>query len=157
MTQLGQAATSHSWQRAVRPGRSSVTPPSHVVDIAASSCVRVPLPVISSVRSARQQINVIVFISEINYFYLRVLFRNRAFMEIPQIEAFLALGPFGGFRRAAAALRLTQPAVSARIRALEDSLSVRLFERGRRGHGLALSAGGPRRPAPPPRIGETTA
>src|SRR4029453_19003699 len=104
MTQLGQAATSHSWQRAVRPGCSSVTPHSHVVDIAASSCVRVPLPVISSVRSARQQINVIVFISEINYFYLRVLFRNRAFMEIPQIEAFLAVGTFGGFRRAAPAV-----------------------------------------------------
>src|SRR2546430_17119325 len=47
-----------------------------------------------------------------------------------------------GFRRAAAALRLTQPAVSARIRALEDSLSVRLFERGRQGHGMALSAAG---------------
>jgi len=61
-------------------------------------------------------------------------------MEIPQVEAFLAVGTFGGFRRAAAALRLTQPAVSARIRALEDSLSVRLFERGRQGHGLALSA-----------------
>ncbi len=63
-------------------------------------------------------------------------------MEIPQVEAFLAVGTFGGFRRAAAALRLTQPAVSARIRALEDSLSVRLFERGRQGHRLALSAAG---------------
>src|SRR2546422_3772791 len=63
-------------------------------------------------------------------------------MEIPQVEAFLAVGTFGGFRRAAAALRLTQPAVSARIRALEDSLSVRLFERGQHGHGLALSAAG---------------
>src|SRR2546429_536094 len=41
-----------------------------------------------------------------------------------------------------AARGLTQPAVSARIRALEDSLSVRLFERGRQGHGLALSAAG---------------
>ena len=63
-------------------------------------------------------------------------------MDNPQVEAFLAVGTFGGFRRAAAALRLTQPAVSARIRALEDSLSVRLFERGRPGHGLALSAAG---------------
>src|SRR5438093_13144413 len=63
-------------------------------------------------------------------------------MEIPQVEACLAVGTFGGFRRAAAALRLTQPAVRARIRALEDSLSMRLFERGRQGHGLALSAAG---------------
>src|SRR6059036_2461901 len=61
-------------------------------------------------------------------------------MEIPQVEAFLAVGTFGGFRRAADALRVTQPAVSARIRALEDSLNVRLFERGK--PGLALSAAG---------------
>src|SRR5256712_14227165 len=61
-------------------------------------------------------------------------------MEIRQVEASLAVGTFGGFRRAADALRLTQPAVSARIRALEDSLDVRLFERGK--HGLALSAAG---------------
>ena len=61
-------------------------------------------------------------------------------MEIPQVEAFLAVGTFGGFRRAAEALRITQPAVSARIRALEESLGVRLFERGQ--HGFALSAAG---------------
>src|SRR3989442_1320975 len=68
-------------------------------------------------------------------------------MEIPQVEAFLAVGTFGGFRRAADALRITQPAVSARIRALEDSLNVRLFERGK--HGLALSAAGRALPPPP--------
>ncbi len=61
-------------------------------------------------------------------------------MEIGQIEAFLAVGTYGGFRRAADALRVTQPAVSARIKALESSLDVELFERGRRG--LALSAAG---------------
>jgi len=61
-------------------------------------------------------------------------------VEIPQVEAFLAVGTFGGFRRAAEALRITQPAVSARIRALEDSLGVRLFERGQ--HGFAPSAAG---------------
>ncbi len=61
-------------------------------------------------------------------------------MEIPQIEAFLAVGTFGGFRRAAEALRITQPAVSARIRALEESLDVKLFERGK--HGFPLSPAG---------------
>src|SRR5262245_50444043 len=97
----------------------------------------------SRVRAPPSQIKkVIVFISGINYLYHQGLFRNRGPVEIPQVEAFLAVGTFGGFRRAAAALRLTQPAVSARIRALEDSLNVRLFERGRQGHGLALSAAG---------------
>jgi DNA-binding transcriptional LysR family regulator len=61
-------------------------------------------------------------------------------VQIPQIEAFLAVGTFGGFRRAAEALRITQPAVSARIRALEESLDVKLFERGK--HGFALSPAG---------------
>ena len=50
-------------------------------------------------------------------------------MEIPQREAFVAVGTFGGFRRAADALRVSQPAVSARIKALEESLGVALFER----------------------------
>src|SRR6516162_6415858 len=97
----------------------------------------------SRVRWAERQINiVIVFISRIKYLYHLGVFRKGALMDIPQVEAFLAVGTYGGFRRAAEALRLTQPAVSARIRALEDSLSVRLFERGRQGHGLALSAAG---------------
>ena len=61
-------------------------------------------------------------------------------MEIGQVEAFLAVGTFGGFRRAAEALRVTQPAVSARIKALENSLGVPLFERER--GNLALSAAG---------------
>jgi len=61
-------------------------------------------------------------------------------MEIGQVEAFLAVGTFGGFRRAAEALRVTQPAVSARIKALEASLDVALFERGR--GGLTLSPAG---------------
>ncbi|MBI4587939.1 MAG: LysR family transcriptional regulator [Candidatus Rokubacteria bacterium] len=58
-------------------------------------------------------------------------------MEIAQVEAFLAVGTFGGFRRAAEALRVTQPAVSARIKALEHSLGVPLFERGRGGPALS--------------------
>lgn len=61
-------------------------------------------------------------------------------MEIDQVETFLAVGTFGGFHRAAEALRVTQPAVSARIKALEASLGVALFERGRAG--LRLSPAG---------------
>ncbi|MGH7268071.1 MAG: LysR family transcriptional regulator, partial [Candidatus Rokuibacteriota bacterium] len=61
-------------------------------------------------------------------------------VEIDQIETFLAVGTFGGFRRAAVALRVSQPAVSARIKALETALGVTLFERGR--GGLALSSAG---------------
>ncbi|MBV8478088.1 MAG: LysR family transcriptional regulator [Acidobacteria bacterium] len=61
-------------------------------------------------------------------------------MEIDQIETFLAVSTFGGFHRAADALRVSQPAVSARIKALEESLGVRLFARSRTG--LALSAAG---------------
>ncbi|MEX2148296.1 MAG: LysR family transcriptional regulator [Candidatus Rokuibacteriota bacterium] len=61
-------------------------------------------------------------------------------MEIGQVEAFLAVGTFGGFRRAADALRVTQPAISARIKALEESLGVSLFDRGQ--GAPALSAAG---------------
>ncbi len=61
-------------------------------------------------------------------------------MEIGQVEAFLAVGTFGGFRRAGDALRVTQPAISARIKALEASLGVPLFDRSQTG--FALSAAG---------------
>ena len=61
-------------------------------------------------------------------------------MEIDQIETFLAVATFGGFHRAAEALRVSQPAVSARIKALEESLGVMLFARSR--GGLTLSEAG---------------
>jgi molybdenum-dependent DNA-binding transcriptional regulator ModE len=61
-------------------------------------------------------------------------------MEIDQVETFLAVATFGGFHRAAEALRISQPAVSARIRALEDSLGVKLFSRSR--GGLVVSDAG---------------
>jgi DNA-binding transcriptional LysR family regulator len=61
-------------------------------------------------------------------------------MEIDQLETFLAVGTYGGFHRAASALRISQPAVSARIRALEDSLGVKLFTR--EGGTLTVSAAG---------------
>jgi DNA-binding transcriptional LysR family regulator len=50
-------------------------------------------------------------------------------MEIDQAETFLAVLTYGGFHRAAEALHVSQPAVSARIRALEESFGVTLFDR----------------------------
>lgn len=61
-------------------------------------------------------------------------------MEIDQVETFLAVVTYGGFHRAAGALRVSQPAVSARIRALETSLGVKLFTRVR--STVSLSAAG---------------
>jgi DNA-binding transcriptional LysR family regulator len=61
-------------------------------------------------------------------------------VEIDQVETFLAVATFGGFHRAAEAVRVSQPAVSARIKALEESLGVRLFDRSR--NGLTLSEAG---------------
>ena len=52
-------------------------------------------------------------------------------MEIAQVETFVAVATFGGFHRAAEALRVSQPAVSSRIKALEESLGVPLFLRSR--------------------------
>jgi DNA-binding transcriptional LysR family regulator len=61
-------------------------------------------------------------------------------MEIDQVETFLAVATFGGFRRAAEALHISQPAVSARVKALEQSLGVSLFARSR--GGLVVSEAG---------------
>lgn len=61
-------------------------------------------------------------------------------MEFDQIETFLAVASSGGFHKAALALRVSQPAVSARIQMLEDSLGARLFVRSR--GGVSLSPAG---------------
>jgi DNA-binding transcriptional LysR family regulator len=51
-------------------------------------------------------------------------------MEIDQVETFLAVTTYGGFHRAAKFLNVSQPTVSARIKALEHSLGAALFTRG---------------------------
>jgi DNA-binding transcriptional LysR family regulator len=50
-------------------------------------------------------------------------------MDIQGIQAFLTVSKTGSFSRAAERLYLTQPAVSKRIQALEDSLGITLFDR----------------------------
>jgi DNA-binding transcriptional LysR family regulator len=48
---------------------------------------------------------------------------------LDQLRAFLAVAQKGGVGKAAEALNLTQPAVTARIKALEDSINAELFDR----------------------------
>ncbi len=50
-------------------------------------------------------------------------------MEIYQIRAFVTVARVGNLTRAAEALNLTQPAVTAQVKALEQSLGVALFDR----------------------------
>lgn len=53
-------------------------------------------------------------------------------MEFRQIRHFLEIVRAGGFHRAAASLRVAQPAISVAIRNLEEELGVTLFDRGRK-------------------------
>ena len=54
-------------------------------------------------------------------------------MTLVQLRHLVSLAQTGSFSRSAEALHLTQPALSRSIRALEDELGLRLFDRiGRR-------------------------
>jgi DNA-binding transcriptional LysR family regulator len=57
-------------------------------------------------------------------------------MELGQIEAFVEAHLRGSITRAAAALELTQPTLTARLRGLEQELGAQLLVRGRRGVSL---------------------
>ncbi|MEL6169735.1 MAG: LysR family transcriptional regulator [Pseudomonadota bacterium] len=54
-------------------------------------------------------------------------------VNIEQLKTFLAVIRFGGVRKAANAINLTQPAVTARIKNLETALGCELYERTSRG------------------------
>src|SRR5688500_16347313 len=58
--------------------------------------------------------------------------RNVLDVSVPQMRAFVAIGRLRSFTRAAALLHSTQPALSARIRELESTLDLRLFDRNTR-------------------------
>jgi DNA-binding transcriptional LysR family regulator len=61
-------------------------------------------------------------------------------MELDHVEAFLAIARSGGFTRGSAALHLSQPATSRRIKLLEAELGAPLFER--LGRGVTLTEAG---------------
>ncbi|MBU2960296.1 LysR family transcriptional regulator [Citreicella sp. C3M06] len=54
-------------------------------------------------------------------------------MTLDQLITFLWVSRLGGVRRAAQEMNISQPAVSGRIAALEQSLGTRLFDRAQRG------------------------
>ncbi|MEQ8604438.1 MAG: LysR family transcriptional regulator [Marivibrio sp.] len=62
-------------------------------------------------------------------------------MDFDHLRAFVAVAETGGFSRAGQALNLTQSAVSAQIRRLEERLEVRLFERTSRSVQLTEAGG----------------
>ena len=63
-------------------------------------------------------------------------------MEIHQLKTFVAVAREGSITRASERLHLSQPAVSAHIKAIEDTLGLSLFERTPRG--MTLTADGQR-------------
>lgn len=63
-------------------------------------------------------------------------------MELYQLRTFAAVAEIGHLTRAADRLHISQPAVSAQIKALEEELELRLFERGP--GGMTLTRAGAR-------------
>src|SRR3989304_720557 len=63
-------------------------------------------------------------------------------MELYQLKTFAAVAETGPRTRAAERLHISQPAVSPQIKALEEKLEVRLFERGP--GGMTLTRAGAR-------------
>ncbi|HSI64189.1 MAG TPA: LysR family transcriptional regulator, partial [Candidatus Saccharimonadia bacterium] len=61
-------------------------------------------------------------------------------MELYQLRTFLTVAEEGNLTRAAEKLFTSQPAVSAQVKALEDELGMRLFERSPKG--MQLTQGG---------------
>jgi DNA-binding transcriptional LysR family regulator len=64
----------------------------------------------------------------------------RGFVELYQLRSFVAVAELGHLTRAADKLHISQPALSAQIKALEDELGVELFDR--KPNGMVLTGAG---------------
>lgn len=63
----------------------------------------------------------------------KALDRTRRRVRLRDLETLVAVVQAGGMRKAAGELHMSQPAVSKAMRELEDTLGLKLLERGRRG------------------------
>src|SRR6476659_1258173 len=70
------------------------------------------------------------------------VFCHRGSVELYQLRSFVEVADLGHLTRAADKLHISQPALSAQIKALEDELGVALFERTPTG--MVLTAAGQR-------------
>ena len=70
------------------------------------------------------------------------LFERKISIEIYQLRTFATVAELGQLTRAGEALHVSQPAVTAQIKALEDELQVELFERT--SSGMLLTRAGER-------------
>lgn len=69
-------------------------------------------------------------------------FERKFFIEIYQLRSFATVAELGQLTRAGEALHVSQPAITAQIKALEDELQVELFERT--SSGMLLTRAGAR-------------
>ncbi len=68
--------------------------------------------------------------------------KGRSSLNYKRLETFVWVASLGSFRKAAERMHTTQPAISARISALESELGVKLFEREVGSAPIALTAKG---------------
>jgi len=77
-----------------------------------------------------------------NRLLFNLLERSRNPLELYQLRSFVAVAALGNLTRAADKLHISQPALSAQIKALEEELELELFERS--STGMALTQAGKR-------------